>query len=147
MTVDTDISVRLIGVLRDAAGMPGLEYERRPEPMRGGFWADIFSFSLANPPQRSAAASGGLAAAGRPGGRRLLASRFVRGYRRQAGAGAEPGELRWHQAVVCLRALTEVAGWVHEGTAGTRAGHPWLVLGPALAGRLAALTGAPVRAR
>ncbi len=50
MTVDTDISVRLIGVLRDAAGMPGLEYERRPEPMRGGFWADIFSFSLANPP-------------------------------------------------------------------------------------------------
>jgi hypothetical protein len=30
---------------------------------------------------------------------------------------------------------------------GTRAGHPWLIVGPAFAGRLAALTGAPVRAR
>ena len=342
MTVDTDIAVRLIDVLRDAAGMPGLEYERRPEPMRGGFWADIFSFSLASPPDgwpaelvarlmpdpgaarketivQSAVAAAGFptpfvrasggpdrglgrafmvmdraagepvlsgldggltpaavrrllrqipdllagsmarlhaldpglvrgelrqvrdvpvtvegliavlarsaAESGRPdlvraarwladhppapapdvichgdlhpfnlladGDRvtvldwstallaprahdiaftalllsepplrvagwqrpavrvagRLLASRFVRGYRRRAGTGAEPGELRWHQAVVCLRALTEVAGWVDEGTAGTRAGHPWLVLGPALAGRLTALTGAPVRAR
>jgi aminoglycoside phosphotransferase (APT) family kinase protein len=42
---------------------------------------------------------------------RVLARRFLRGYQRQAGA-IEPGELRWHQAVVCLRALAEVAGWV-----------------------------------
>ena len=50
MTVDTGIAERLIGVLRSAAGTPGLEYERRPEPMQGGFWAELFSFSLANPP-------------------------------------------------------------------------------------------------
>ena len=47
MTVDTDIAGRLIGVLRTATGTPDLEYERRPEPMRGGFWAELFSFSLA----------------------------------------------------------------------------------------------------
>ena len=50
MTVDTGIAERLIGVLRTATGTPGLEYERRPEPMRGGFWAELFAFSLANPP-------------------------------------------------------------------------------------------------
>ena len=78
---------------------------------------------------------------------RLLARRFVRGYQRQAATTVEPAELRWHQAVVCLRALTEVTGWVHQDVAGTRAGHPWLVSGPTMARRLAALTGAPVRAR
>ena len=341
MTVDTGIADRLIGVLRSATGTPGLEYERRPEPMRGGFWAELFAFSLANPPagwpaglvarlmpdpgsarketivQRAVAAAGfptpfvraaggpddglgrafmimdrapggpalsgldglsptavprllrqipdllatsmarlhaldpglvrdeleqlrevpvtveGLLAAlvrfagefGRtdlvnaarwltdhpprrapdvichgdlhpfnlladgdrvtvldwsttllaprahdvgftslqlsepalrvPGWQRplvrmfgrLLARRFVRGYQRQAGTMVEPGELRWHQAVVCLRALTEVASWVHLGVDGTRARHPWLLVGPAYARRLAALTGAPVRAR
>ncbi|HEV3287834.1 MAG TPA: phosphotransferase, partial [Streptosporangiaceae bacterium] len=50
MTVDTGIAERLIGVLRSATGTPDLEYERRPEPMRGGFWAELFAFSLANPP-------------------------------------------------------------------------------------------------
>jgi hypothetical protein len=77
---------------------------------------------------------------------RVLAGRFVRGYRRQAAA-FEPGELTWHQAVACLRVLVEVAGWEHRGTAGAHAGHPWLVSGPALARRLAALTRTPVRAR
>ena len=76
-----------------------------------------------------------------------LARRFVRGYQRQTATTIEPSELRWYQAVVCLRALVEVAGWVHRGVAGTRAGHPWLVAGPAFAGRLATLTAAPVRAR
>jgi aminoglycoside phosphotransferase (APT) family kinase protein len=76
----------------------------------------------------------------------LLARRFVRGYQRHAAAVGSR-ELRWHQAVVCLRALVEVAGWVHQGVAGTRDGHPWLVSGPAFARRLAALTGVPVRAR
>jgi aminoglycoside phosphotransferase (APT) family kinase protein len=78
---------------------------------------------------------------------RLLARRFVRGYQRQAATTVGSGELRWHQAVVCLRALVEVAGWEHEGIADTRAGHPWLVSGPVFAQRLATLTGAPVRAR
>ena len=50
MTVNTDITERLIGVLRGATGTPDLDYERQPEPMQGGFWAELFSFSLANPP-------------------------------------------------------------------------------------------------
>ena len=341
MTVDTGIAERLIGVLRSAAGTPDLEYDRRPEPMRGGFWAELFAFSLANPPagwpgelvarlmpdpgsarketivQRAVAAAGfptpivraagspddglgvafmvmdrapggpalsgldglspaavprllreipdllatsmarlhaldpglvraelerlrevpvtvegllaalvrfadtfgrtDLADAGRwlaahppgpspdvichgdlhpfnlladgdrvtvldwstallaprahdvgftslqlsepalrvPGWQRplvrmfgrLLARRFVRGYQRQAAVTVEPAEVRWHQAVVCLRALTEVASWVHEGAADARAGHPWLINGPVFARRLVRLTGAPVRAR
>jgi hypothetical protein len=48
--MDTDIAERLIGVLRSATGTRDLEYERRPEPMRGGFWAELLSFSLAHPP-------------------------------------------------------------------------------------------------
>ena len=342
MTVDTDIAGRLIGVLRSTAGTPGLEYARGPEPLRGGFWAELLSFSLANPPdgwpaelvarlmpdaavarketivQRAVAAAGfptplvraadgpdgglgrafmvmdraagGSALSGLDGGLnpaelpgllrqipdllatsmarlhaldpglvrgeleqvreapvtvpgllgalarfagefgrpdladaarwltdhpprpapdvichgdlhpfnlladrdrvtvldwsnallaprahdvaftslllsepplrvpgwqrplvrvsgRLLARRFLRGYQRQAAATIEPGALRWHQAVVCLRTLTEVASWVHQGVVETRAGHPWLVSGPAFARRLANLTGAPVRAR
>jgi len=78
---------------------------------------------------------------------RVLAHRFVRGYQRQAAAAIDPAGLSWHQALVCLRALAEVASWAHAGTAGTRAGHPWLVSGPAFARRLARLTGVPVRAR
>jgi len=342
VTVDTDVAGRLIGVLRSTTGTPGLEYERRPEPLRGGFWAEILSFSLAQPPdgwpaelvarlmpdpgparketimQRAVAAAGyptplvraaggpdcGLGrafmimdlAAGRPAlagldgglspaavprllreipmllatsmarlheldpglvrgeleqvrevpvtvpgmlsalgrfaaesGRpdlagaarwladhppapapdvichgdlhpfnlladgdrvtvldwsaallapraydvaftslllsepplrvpgwqrplvralgRLLARSFIRRYQSQAATTVEPGELRWNQAVICLRALTEVAGWVHHGVADTRAEHPWLVSGPAFARRLTTLTGAPVRAR
>ena len=341
MTVDTGIAERLIGVLRSATGTPGLEYERRPKPMRGGFWAELFAFSLANPPagwpaelvarlmpdpgsarketivQRAVAAAGfptpfvraaggpddGLGAAfmvmdRAPGGPalsgldglspaavprllrqipdllatsmarlhaldpdlvrgelervrdvpvtvpgllaalarfagefgrtdlvdaarwladhppgpsadvichgdlhpfnlladddrvtvldwstallaprahdigftslqlsepalrvprwqrplvrmfgRVLARRFVRDYQRQAAVTVEPAEVRWHQAVVCLRALTEVASWVHEGAADAHAGHPWLINGPVFARRLTSLTGAPVRAR
>jgi aminoglycoside phosphotransferase (APT) family kinase protein len=78
---------------------------------------------------------------------RVLARRFVRGYQRQTGVTVEPGELRWHQTIVCLRALTEVASWVHEGTDGAHAGHPWLISGPAFARRITSLTGVPVRAR
>ena len=77
----------------------------------------------------------------------LLARRFVRGYQRQTATVVQPGELRWHQAVVCLRALVEVASWEHEGVTDTRVGHPWLVSGPAFARRLASLTGASVRSR
>jgi aminoglycoside phosphotransferase (APT) family kinase protein len=78
---------------------------------------------------------------------RVLARRFLRGYQRRATATVEPGELRWYQAVICLRALVEVGGWVHDGTAGSRGGHPWLVSGPAFARRLTALTGISVRSR
>jgi aminoglycoside phosphotransferase (APT) family kinase protein len=341
VTVDTGIAGRLIGVLRSATGTPDLEYERRPEPMRGGFWAELFAFSLANPPagwpaelvarlmpdpgsarketivQRAVAAAGfptpfvragggpddglgaafmvmdrapggpalsgldglspaavprllreipdllatsmarlhaldpglvraelerlrevpvtvegllaalvrfadtfgrtDLADAGRwlaahppepspdvichgdlhpfnlladgdrvtvldwstallaprahdigftslqlsepalrvPGWQRplarmfgrVLARRFVRDYQRQAAVTVEPAEVRWHQAVVCLRALTEVASWVHEGAADAHAGHPWLINGPVFARRLTSLTGVQVRAR
>ena len=342
MTVDTDISERLIGVLRSATDAPGLEYDRRPEPLRGGFWAELWSFSLTNPPdgwpaelvarlmpdpalalketilQRVVAAGGfptpqvravggpdgglgrafmvmdraaggpllagldgalnpaavprlvrevpdllatsmarlhaldpglvrgeleqvrevpvtvngllraltrlaaefgrqDLAGAARwladhphapapdvichgdlhpfnlladgervtvldwsaallapraydvaftslllsepplrvPGWQRplvracgrVLARRFARGYQRQAAAAIDPAVLRWHQALVCLRALTEVASWAHVDTADTRAGHPWLVSGPAFARRLASLARVPVRAR
>jgi aminoglycoside phosphotransferase (APT) family kinase protein len=76
-----------------------------------------------------------------------LARRFARSYQRQTATTIESSGLRWHQAVVCLRALVEVASWVHQGVAGARAGHPWLVSGPAFARRLATLTGTPVRAR
>jgi aminoglycoside phosphotransferase (APT) family kinase protein len=78
---------------------------------------------------------------------RLLARRFVRGYQQRSAVAIESGELRWYQAVVRLRALVEVASWVHQGVADAHAGHPWLLCGPAFARRLAALTGAPVRAR
>jgi aminoglycoside phosphotransferase (APT) family kinase protein len=77
---------------------------------------------------------------------RELARRFVRGYQRQTGTTIESGELRWHQAVGCLRALVEVARWVHEGVVGQHADHPWLLSGPVFARRLATMTGAPVRA-
>ena len=50
MTVNTDLSGQLLDVLRAAAGEPGLAYDRRPEPMHGGFWAELCSFSLAEPP-------------------------------------------------------------------------------------------------
>ena len=50
MTVYIDVADRLIGVLRDAAGTQDLDYGRRPEPLPGGFWAELMSFSLARPP-------------------------------------------------------------------------------------------------
>jgi hypothetical protein len=77
----------------------------------------------------------------------VLARRFLRDYQRQTAATFQPGEVRWHQAVICLRALVEVASWVHEGTDGAHAGHPWLMCGPVFARRLTGLTGMPVRAR
>jgi aminoglycoside phosphotransferase (APT) family kinase protein len=77
---------------------------------------------------------------------RELARRFVRRYQRQTGTTIESGELGYYQAAGRLRALVEVASWIHEDVAGQHAGHPWLLAGPAFARQLAALTGAPVRA-
>jgi aminoglycoside phosphotransferase (APT) family kinase protein len=74
----------------------------------------------------------------------MLARRFTRAYQRTAKASVTPRELAWHQAVHCLRALVEVASWVHDGTLSQHAGHPWLVTKPAFARRLAALTGARI---
>jgi aminoglycoside phosphotransferase (APT) family kinase protein len=78
---------------------------------------------------------------------RRLARRFARRYQARAGVTLSAADLRWHQAIVCLRALTEVAGWVADGTISHRAGHPWLVSGPTFAARLRAVTGIPVRPR
>lgn len=75
-----------------------------------------------------------------------LASRFVARYEQDAGVRVDPQELRWHQGVGCLRALVEAAGWAQQGLAEARAGHPWLVCGPAFARRLTALTGSRVSA-
>jgi aminoglycoside phosphotransferase (APT) family kinase protein len=77
---------------------------------------------------------------------RMLSWRFERRYRRHSGIAIDPGSLRWHQAVVRLRALVEVAGW-DTSERDQRSGHPWLVSGPAFASRLSRLTGIRVRPR
>ena len=64
-----------------------------------------------------------------------------------ATRGSTGPALAWHQAVVCLRALVEVAGWVDANTVEGRERHPWLVSGPAFARRLSRITGVPVTAR
>jgi aminoglycoside phosphotransferase (APT) family kinase protein len=74
-----------------------------------------------------------------------LARRFVARYEQEAGVFVDRGELRWHQGVGCLRALVESAGWAQQGLTEARAGHPWLMCGPAFARRLSALTGSPVQ--
>ncbi|HEV2378157.1 MAG TPA: phosphotransferase [Streptosporangiaceae bacterium] len=71
---------------------------------------------------------------------RRLASQFFRQYQESTNTTIGMKELHWHQALVCLRALVEVAGWVHDGTADERRGHPWLVTGSALAARLNSVT-------
>lgn len=78
---------------------------------------------------------------------RGLARRFRRTYARQAGAAVDPGALAWHEGVVCLRALVEVAHWAAAGELDARRGHPWLVSGPPFAARLSRLTGVPVTAQ
>lgn len=78
---------------------------------------------------------------------RALARRFRSTYARETGAPIDPASLEWHEGVICLRALVEVAGWAAAGRLDHRTGHPWLVAGPAFAARLTALTGAPVTAR
>ena len=75
-----------------------------------------------------------------------LARRFVSRYEQDSGVRIDPGELRWHQGVACLRALVEAAGWAQQGLTQAHAGHPWLICGPAFARRLTELTGSPVHA-
>jgi aminoglycoside phosphotransferase (APT) family kinase protein len=78
---------------------------------------------------------------------RALSRRFVRVYEGRAGQRVDRSSLAWHQAVVCLRALVEAAGWVAAGTIDERVGHPWVIAGDAFAARLQVLTGVPVAAR
>jgi aminoglycoside phosphotransferase (APT) family kinase protein len=78
---------------------------------------------------------------------RALSRRFLRAYERAGAVAVDRDALRWFQGLACLRALVEVAGWVAAGTIDGRAGHPWLLGGDALAGRLASLTGGAVRSR
>lgn len=75
---------------------------------------------------------------------RMLSRSFKHRYRRHSGVAIDPGSLRWHQALVRLRALVEVAGWDTSERA-RRRGHPWLVSGPAFAARLSRLTRVRVR--
>jgi aminoglycoside phosphotransferase (APT) family kinase protein len=79
--------------------------------------------------------------------RRRIASRFVRTYERETGTVIDPAELVWYQAVVFMRALVEVSGWVHAGQQDARGDHPWMQAAPVFAARLTALTGVAVRPR
>lgn len=78
---------------------------------------------------------------------RLLARRFRQAYASTVGVDVDPVSLRWHEAVVCLRALVEVAHWVAADEVDAHRGHPWLISGAAFARRLHRLTGTAVRAR
>jgi aminoglycoside phosphotransferase (APT) family kinase protein len=75
---------------------------------------------------------------------RMLSRRFEHRYCRHSGVAIDPESLQWHQALVRLRALAEVAGWDTSERA-QRSRHPWLVSGPAFAAHLSKLTGACVR--
>lgn len=51
MTVNDDVfGGRLLTVLRSVTGVSALAYSRAPVPLTGGFWAELFAFSLAQPP-------------------------------------------------------------------------------------------------
>jgi aminoglycoside phosphotransferase (APT) family kinase protein len=78
---------------------------------------------------------------------RRLARHFVRRYQAHAGTPIGAAELRWHQAVVCLRALADVASWAHGGELSHREGHPWLITGQEMAALLSEVTGTAVRPR
>ena len=50
MTIEADIDLRLLAVLRETTGLPALAYARQLESLTGGFWADLVAFSLVDPP-------------------------------------------------------------------------------------------------
>jgi hypothetical protein len=78
---------------------------------------------------------------------RWLSSRFVRNYEQRTGIKIDPIELEWYQAVICLRALLEVAAWVDGGIVDAHQGHPWLTGAAAYARRLTQLTAVLTRPR
>ena len=51
VTVNSDgLADQLLAVLRSVTGSLSLAYARAPVPLTGGFWAELFAFSLAQPP-------------------------------------------------------------------------------------------------
>jgi aminoglycoside phosphotransferase (APT) family kinase protein len=79
---------------------------------------------------------------------RRASRHFLRRYRHHApdaGPSLSADVLDWYTAVHCLRALVELGGWIHAGTADDRAGHPWLVMAPQMAVRLGAVVGDDIR--
>ena len=51
VTVNSDgLTDQLLAVLRSVTGSLSLAYARAPVPLTGGFWAELFAFSLAQPP-------------------------------------------------------------------------------------------------
>lgn len=83
-----------------------------------------------------------IAAAGR-----ALSHRFIRAYERATGRPVDRASLAWHQGLVCVRAVVEVAGWVAADTIAGRDRHPWVIAGDAFATRLHDLTGVEVTPR
>jgi aminoglycoside phosphotransferase (APT) family kinase protein len=78
---------------------------------------------------------------------RALSNRFLRAYENVRGATVDSEALAWHQGLICVRALVEVAGWVAADTIDDRGGHPWVIAGDAFAARLSTLTGHTASAR
>jgi aminoglycoside phosphotransferase (APT) family kinase protein len=78
---------------------------------------------------------------------RRLAARFLRSDEQYSQVKIEPETLAHLHAVVCLRALVEVAHWVAGGVVDERGGHPWLTNGASFASRLSIVTGVEVRPR
>jgi aminoglycoside phosphotransferase (APT) family kinase protein len=76
-----------------------------------------------------------------------LSRRFVRAYESASGTKVDATALAWHQALIGVRALLEVASWSTAGTLNDRRGHPWVIGADAFAGRLTQRTGTMVRAR
>lgn len=74
----------------------------------------------------------------------MLARRFIRRHQHHSGVVIDQASLRWHQAVVCLRALVEVAGCKPEELE-TRADHPRVLTGANFAARVSQLTGVTAR--
>jgi aminoglycoside phosphotransferase (APT) family kinase protein len=79
------------------------------------------------------------------GAGRWLSRRFLSRYEHHSGVTIDSESLCWHQSVVCLRALAEVAEWAHTGMLEQRAGHPWLQSSSPFAARVSRLTGVEVR--
>jgi aminoglycoside phosphotransferase (APT) family kinase protein len=48
--VSDDVGDAILHVIADATGRPDLEFDRQPEPLTGGFYAQMFRFSLRDPP-------------------------------------------------------------------------------------------------
>lgn len=76
-----------------------------------------------------------------------LARRFRRAYSTAAGREVHPRSLRWHEGLVCLRVLVDVAHWVAADELDAHRGHPWLISGPAFARCLDRLSGTAVKPR